>query len=296
MWWSFEVNTHSSDEPVLVYKGSSGFSGSTYTDFAFGYKDSDIGEPEGENLERRVMNSRSYQRLTIKKQWWPPLPEGSGVDSIKVNVLRNDEVYLKDIELKAADNWSKVIYDLPVTSPYGTRYNYTIEETEETREALRAIGYIIAIDNNSSTSLSGRSTITFGDNTRYNYWSQERRLHNSKEDHLVLSKYVTEGGDRTKKYQFSLNLTDQENNYLSGEYGYSLYQLTESSDPESGEIVIRWEWVRDSSFRLDANGTWGQLLLAHNERIVVHDLPVAPNTCCGRLVPTAMCRLPGQAL
>ncbi len=277
MWWSFEVNTHSPDEPVLVYRGSSSFSGSSYTDFAFGYNDSDIGEPEGEDLERRVMNSRSYQRLTIKKQWWPPLPENSGVDSIKVNVLRNGEIYLKDIELKAADNWTKVIYDLPVTSPYGTRYNYTIVETEETREALRAIGYTVVVDNNSSTSLSGRSTITFGDSTRYNYWSQERRLHNSKEDHLVLSKYVTEGGDRTKKYQFSLKLTDPESNYLSGEYGYSLYQLTESSDPESGETVSRWEWVRDGSFRLDANGTWGQLLLAHNERIVIHDLPVGTN-------------------
>ena len=268
MWWSFDVDVRSKNEPVLVYQLRNGnaqnYNSDTYKDFYFGTKDSQISDPEGKENTRTVWNVRPRQSLTIRKQWWPENsekgkdPEGKdAITSIKVNILRNGEIYMRDVELTAAEKWIKKIDDLPVTSAYGTRYNYTVEETEETREKLKELGFAVVVDNNAYTGLGGSAT---------NGYTQERRLHNAKTDHLVLSKFVTEGGDRVKQYLFSLRLTDQEGYVLSGRYDYTRYKLDEETQ--------QWKEVGLEAFKLDANGTWSQLQLAHDERIVIHDLPI----------------------
>ena len=265
IWWSFEVDTRSKAEPELIYRGTY-YTADSYQDFAFGTKDSQIiPYAEGDlTLTRTVWNVRSRQSLTIKKQWWPADSDTAyGIDSIKVNILRNGELYIKDVELTKAGGWTATIKDLPVTSAYGTRYHYTIQETEETRAALEEYGFKVVVDNNSYTSLSGSATEGY---------SQERRLHNSTLDHLMISKSVTEGGDRNKQYLFQLKLTDQESSPLAGSYDYIRYQLVEGEDGTQ-----TWVAGDHGTFRLDGSGAWGQMLLAHNERIVIEGLPIGTN-------------------
>ncbi len=265
MWWSFEVDARSKNEPVLTYRGSTSYNSDSYKDFAFGTKDSEIINfaPDDPTRTRTVWNVRTRQSLTIKKQWWPVgSDEEFGIKSVKVNILRNGELYMKDIELTKADNWTTTIYNLPCTSAYGTLYHYTIEETEESLAALAEYGFKAVVDNNNYTGYSGSATAGY---------SQERRLHNSTLDHLIISKSVTEGGDQTKQYLFKLRMTNQENEVLTGSYDYTRYKLME----EDG--AMKWVSQRNDSFRLDSDGTWGQLLLAHDERIVIEGLPVGTN-------------------
>ena len=273
MWWSFDVDARRRDEPVIVYRGSN-YKTTNYQDTYYGLWDQEFGEIAGDgDITRKVMNVRAYQALEIQKKWWPPLPADSGVTSIKVDLYRNGELYLKDIELTAAKNWHTWIFDLPVCSPYGTRYNYTIQETAETRTALGALGYNVVVDNNGYTGLSGPMSVSFEGTSRPYVYTQQRRMHNSKDDHLVISKFVAEGGDREKKYLFSLRLTDMDDNHnvLTGTFDYLLYRY----DDDAADWVL--EDGNPYSFTLDRNGTWGDMQIAHNERIVILGLPVGTN-------------------
>ena len=273
MWWSFEVNTRSRQEPEIVYRGTNYTTGNQ-VDSVFGLTDQEIGGiTDDEDITRKVMNVRPWQALEIQKKWWPALPADSGITSIKVDVYRNGELYLKDVEITAAQGWHTWIFDLPVSSPYGTRYYYTIQETDETKTALAALGYNVVVDNNSYTSLSGPTTVSFNGTSRSSVYTQQRRMHNSTDDHLVISKYVAEGGDREKKYLFSLQLKDMDSDHhvLSGTYDYLLFRY----DEDAGDWIL--EEGNPFHFTLDGNGTWSSLQIAHNERIVILGVPVGTN-------------------
>src|SRR5699024_7188875 len=76
-----------------------------------------------------VTNTRTGKTdLTITKQWKDD-DNATEIrpDTITVNVLQND-IFMKEVEVTASDNWTVTIADLPKYDDKGVAYTYTITE------------------------------------------------------------------------------------------------------------------------------------------------------------------------